>query len=688
MHSARTGARSAARLGLLAGTALVLSAASAAAQLAPMSPPGAFSTPGSMPKPPTVTAPSDGGSRFHNPSAPSATVQPRREQQALPSRPANAEIPSSPAAVGAPSQPATAQPSAPAARTQPTAPPAAVAAPPAPRVEPAPRPTAAAPASDPAVSDALRQLVAGRAIERITSRKSERDAIATLYQKGRNHQPLWIASGGPSERAKAAIEFLRGVDADGLDPADYQAPNFNAASPEAIAEAELRFTATVLSYARHALNGRVHFSRVSPNIDYKLAFDENDVLNRLAGSNDVARTLASFQPQQPAYKALKAKLAEFRQQPAETGPAPIASGPVLRLTRDRNGRTLVMSDPRVPQLRERLGVKPEQNTHYNAALASAVAGFQKSRGLQPNGQLTTATIEALNGPSRQKRLDAILATMERWRWMPRDLGRTHVALNIPDYHLRVMHNGQQVWMTRVVVGKPTHATPLITETMKYITVNPIWNVPQSIIHQEIMPLYQSTDRQIFERMGLKVERRQNGEIRVFQPPGDRNALGRLRFNFPNKFLVYQHDTPERQYFAHSRRAHSHGCMRVQDPLKYAEVLLTYGAPRGNHTQASLSRMFGDEERQIDFQHHIPVHVSYQTAFVDDAGKLVFREDIYDLDKALLAQLRGAERAVADVIMERPADPNYQPTPDDAKRLQSVARGGVPNPFAVFEQLFR
>jgi murein L,D-transpeptidase YcbB/YkuD len=173
---------------------------------------------------------------------------------------------------------------------------------------------------------------------------------------------------------------------------------------------------------------------------------------------------------------------------------------------------------------------------------------------------------------------------------------------------------------------------------------------------------------------------------VFQPPGERNALGRIRFNFPNKFLVYQHDTPEKHYFAHDKRAYSHGCMRVQDPMKYAEVLLSFAAPKGNHTQESLRRMFAGEERQIDFAQHIPVHISYQTAFVDDAGKLQFREDIYGHDKSVMALLKGSERAVADVSIERPADPNFKPTPQHVQRMNSAARGG--SPFSLFEQLFR
>jgi hypothetical protein len=138
---------------------------------------------------------------------------------------------------------------------------------------------------------------------------------------------------------------------------------------------------------------------------------------------------------------------------------------------------------------------------------------------------------------------------QRWRWMPRNLGQTYVMLNIPDYYLRVYHDGHKVWQTRVVVGKPDHQTPLLTETMKYITVNPTWNVPQSIIYNELLPIYETSDPQIFERQGLKVERNPDGTVRVYQPPGERNALGQIRFNFPNKFLVYQHDTPERYYFS-------------------------------------------------------------------------------------------------------------------------------------------
>ena len=170
--------------------------------------------------------------------------------------------------------------------------------------------------------------------------------------------------------------------------------------------------------------------------------------------------------------------------------------------------------------------------------------------------------------------------------MPHDLGATYVMVNIPDYTLKVVKDGKTVWQTKIVVGKPgEHATPLLTETMKFITVNPTWNVPPSIIRNEYLPAL-ARDPGALSRIGLQVGRNKDGSIRIFQPPGERNALGRIRFNFPNRFLVYQHDTPDKHLFAHAERAYSHGCMRVQNPDEYAEVLLGVSQPEDNYTAAA------------------------------------------------------------------------------------------------------
>src|SRR3954453_22803762 len=210
--------------------------------------------------------------------------------------------------------------------------------------------------------------------------------------------------------------------------------------------------------------------------------------------------------------------------------------------------------------------------------------------------------------------------MERWGWVPRDLGETYVMVNIPDFSLRVVKDGKLVWKTKVVVGQPGKPAPLLSSEMKFITVNPTWNVPPSIIQNEYLPALQA-DPQAMDRIGLKVEQNRDGTIRIYQPPGDRNALGRIRFNFPNKFLVYQHDTPDKNLFAHDKRAYSHGCMRVENPLKYGEVLLNIARPKENWPVERLRHMFGSSEQNIDFPAPIPVHLTYQTAFVDDAVKL-------------------------------------------------------------------
>src|SRR5260370_106196 len=197
-----------------------------------------------------------------------------------------------------------------------------------------------------------------------------------------------------------------------------------------------------------------------------------------------------------------------------------------------------------------------------------------------------------------------------------------------------------------VIGKPSMRTPLLSETMKFITVNPTWHVPPSIVHNEYLPAL-AQDPTVLSRMGLRVSY-SGGGVSIWQPPGPSNALGRIRFNFPNRFLVYQHDTPDKYYFAHEVRAYSHGCMRVQDPAKYAEVLLNSARPQEYWTAARITRMFGNGEQDIQLQPTpIWVHLTYQTAFVDHHGKLQTRRDIYNLDGRTLAAIKsgpgGAEQ---------------------------------------------
>jgi murein L,D-transpeptidase YcbB/YkuD len=492
------------------------------------------------------------------------------------------------------------------------------------------------------IAEQLRNLANGK-FDRIIGNKKERASIEAFYT-GRNFAPLWITDGNVNARATAAMAYLNQVGADGLDPADYPVPNFASLSdPAALAEAEIRLTTSVISYAHHAQIGRIHWSRVSADVFYDTkAPDPAAVLASTVEAKDVGEALASYEPHAPEYLALKAKLAETRAGRGSTGKARIPSGPSLNIG---------MQDPRVPLLRLRLGIPGGAGAIYDRVLAEAVMRFQQEHALSVTGTLNAATVEALNGRQSDARTDIILANMERWRWMPHNLGKTYVIVNLPDYTLRVMRQGKQVWIAKIVAGKTTTPTPLISAQMKSITVNPIWNVPASITANEYLPLLQQ-DPTILQRMGLIVSYNPDGTIHIAQPPGDQNALGRLRFNFPNKFMVYQHDSNQKSLFANERRAESHGCMRVQDPLKYAEVLLSLVRPADGLTQDRIHALFGDNEVEIPFPALLPVHVTYQTAFVDDRGQLEFREDVYGHDEALLAIMKGAERKLADIPIER------------------------------------
>jgi murein L,D-transpeptidase YcbB/YkuD len=522
--------------------------------------------------------------------------------------------------------------------TAPAAPPPAPAA----NAPPAATPAAAAlPPADAAIADRLRALGSGQ-FDAAFAGKQDRVSVDTFYS-ARGYAPLWISDGKANARAQAAIDYLAHVDADGLVPADYPVPDFAAADPDTLAQAEIKLTASVISYAHHASIGRVHWSRISGDISYdQKAPDPAGVLAALAGAADVRQTLAGYEPSAPAYLALKEKLAELRAGKTIEGKAPIPDGPVLKIG---------MKDDRVPQLFGRLNVPGDSGTTYDKGLADAVRKFQQEHQIPATGTLTQATVDALNGRQPDQAADIIIANLERWRWMPHDLGKTYVIVNLPDFMLHVISDGREIWATKVVDGKPSTPTPIMSAEMRSITVNPTWNVPDSIASNEYLPLLRQ-DPTILSRMGLTVSQNPDGTLHISQPPGENNALGRLRFNFPNKFSVYQHDSNQKYMFSNPMRASSHGCMRVEDPLKYAEVMLSLARPGEGYTEDRIRRMYGNAENNIVFPATIPVHLTYQTAFVDDDGVLRFREDVYGRDKALLAILKSDDRKVADIAIER------------------------------------
>ncbi len=563
--------------------------------------------------------------------------------------------------------------------------------------EPAPEPVKAAsnvPAADQPVADKLKDMIGAKS-SRYFDRKNERAAVEKFYG-AREFAPVWTQAGALTAAGKGVISRLKDAASDGLNPADYPVPDFTAATtPDALAEAELKLTASMFDYARQAQSGRMHWSQVSADILYpEHPTDPNEVLIKVTTAADASAALDSYNPPQKLYKELKAKLAQLRGQ--GDGPViEITDGPALKYTpaRGKKQAEVVVEDPRVPQLRAKLGITENANdTRYDATVAEAVRKFQDGADLKATGILDDRTVRALNSPKRDRQIDTVLVNMERWRWLPRDLGApslgdAYVILNIPDYTLKVMQRGQQVWTTRVVTGKPgTHATPLLSETMKYITVNPTWNVPPSIVYNEYLPALQQ-DPTVLQRMGLRLEQNRDGSVHISQPPGEANALGRVRFNFPNKFLVYQHDTPDKYLFAKEERAYSHGCMRVQNPDQYASVLLNITMPNEHYTPERIRSMYGSSEVDLKFPTPIPVNITYQTAFVDDAGKLQIRKDVYGRDATMINILKNNRGKDLENVVAH-AQPSYSRPATTLPSGVAVANSGFSSSGpSFFERLF-
>ncbi len=574
--------------------------------------------------------------------------------------------------------------------------PAAPAAPAAAAATPAAEPVKAAsnvPAADQPVADKLKDAL-GAKTSRYFDRKNERAAVEKFYGS-REYAPVWTQGGSLTAAAKGVIARLKDAASDGLNATDYPVPDFAAATtPDALADAELKLTASMFDYARQAQSGRMHWSQVSADILYpEHPIDPSEVLTKVATATDASAALDSYNPPQKLYKELKAKLAQLRGQ-GEGPVVEITDGPALKYTpaKGKKQAEIVVEDPRVPQLRTKLGIAENANdTRYDATVAEAVRKFQDGAEIKATGVLDAPTVKALNSPKRDKQIDTVLVNMERWRWLPRDLGTptlgdAYVILNIPDYTLKVMQRDQQVWTTRVVTGKPgQHATPLLSETMKYITVNPTWNVPPSIVYNEYLPALQQ-DPTVLQRMGLKLEQNRDGSVHISQPPGEANALGRVRFNFPNKFLVYQHDTPDKYLFAKDERAFSHGCMRVQNPDQYASVLLNIALPNEKYTPERIRGMYGSSEVDLKFPTPIPVNITYQTAFVDDGGKLQFRKDVYGRDATMINILKNSRGKDLENVVAH-SQPSYSRPSTTLPAGVAVANNGGSSGPNFFERLF-
>ncbi len=471
------------------------------------------------------------------------------------------------------------------------------------------------------------------------------DAQKLYYFYGaRGFEPLWLnedASGNVafSPDAQKIISVFEQSGLQGLRPSDYLTEdlelNRKLSDPAQMASLETAFSAAVTLYAQHAANGRINPRDVSPDIDIEQrSIDSAAVLLELVSSNAPDEFLLSFSPTHREFLALRDALARSLAGEREE-PVIIANGKLLKPE---------MSDARVPALRKRLGLEPLEDTDfYDNELVEAIKAFQQNMGLIVDGVTGPATIAALNGGT-EATIEDIIANMERWRWMPKDLGDFYVFVNIPEFRLAVMRGDEITHSTRVVVGKPQFKTPVFSDEIEHIVVNPFWNVPASIARNEIGPAlvrnpgYLAANNmellsggQVINASAVDWSSTSINSFRIRQRPGSNNALGSVKFLFPNKHAVYLHDTPSRSLFSRSARAYSHGCVRVQNPMEFAEALL---ANEPVLSRASLQAQRGARERWNNLDTHVPVHLTYFTLRADEDGNIRGYGDIYGHNERL------------------------------------------------------
>jgi murein L,D-transpeptidase YcbB/YkuD len=419
--------------------------------------------------------------------------------------------------------------------------------------------------------------------------KPEWDALTTFYAQ-RNFAPIWTGDIRQEPKRSSLIERLVRADEDGLNSADYPVQISGREQDAALAgaESDILLSASAVAYARDARGARINLSNLSKLITPKLDLpDAASILSSLMASANPSDTLQAYNPPQAGYKVLRAKLAELRETTASIGEiSPLPSSQTAQKP-IRTSTAMVADEPVTP--------------------------FD------------------------------LITNMERWRWVERDLGDRYIEVNLPEFMLHVIDHGAIIHTTRTVVGKPDTPTPLFSEKMQYLIVNPSWSVPASIVRKEFLPKL-AEDPDFAAKAGYEVT--QNGDlVTIRQPPGERNALGLVKFIFPNQHAVYLHDTPMRKLFANVERAYSHGCVRVEDPFSLASVILD--DPK--YSTDDLKALIGKGERVIRLKRPLPVQLTYFTLVQGADGLLHHVGDIYGYDRAVEAALGlGQSRSYASL----------------------------------------
>ena len=492
------------------------------------------------------------------------------------------------------------------------------------------------------------------------------------FYAARSHSPAWTSGRKLAGEFGQALDLLENAEADALDPNQYDLEWLSARrkhlegrivgrameQDDELVELELRTTAAVLRWARDLSFGRFDPTRRGEWVRPKLDLAPDDLVRTAADAGDLSSLPEQLRPTNKQYGAL---LQLWREQSA------LAAAGGWGQLRPSGVISPGARHPVIADLRQRLAVTGELGpAHRNGpvtlddTLADALRAFQRRHGLSPTGAIDAPTRAALNVPA-EGRLRQIEVNLERWRFLPRELGRTHIRVNIPDYQLALVDNDRVRLDMRVVVGEPESATPVLSDVTTHIVFSPYWNVPESIANDEMLPALMG-DPDYLARNNIELVRVDGDTVEPLDPesvdwseplgqglrfrqrPGSTNALGLVKFVLSNHLSIYLHDTPADGLFSRVSRALSHGCVRVERPVELAHALLAGPEWSPERVEQAMHQM---EEQWVKLERAVPVHLLYFTVWVDEAGRAQFRPDIYGHDgthaRALAARARRGER---------------------------------------------
>lgn len=516
--------------------------------------------------------------------------------------------------------------------------------------------------TDPLAQAVYRELQSREATARVT--RDEKSAIIELYRTN-GFKPLWTTADGLDQRGQDVLNLLAMSADEAMEPSDYLPPALGAFSDSPasfrgdmvhLARLDLGLTAMALKYARHASGGRIIPNRLTKYNDITPdPVAPATAVKVLAWSPFPVEYLKGLQPKHPAYALFKTELTQKR---AELH---VAESEIIPLGRRvKPGE----KDPRIVLARhylERLGYLKVAGTEpevvpaatgdsaadpkevLDADVSAALKTFQTEAQIKVTGALDQATVNALNGRSEARMVAKLGYNMERLRWLPKSLGNKYIFVNQAAYQLEVVENGREVWRTKVIIGKPNTQTVAFHDRMETVVFNPSWGVPPSIIKNEMLPILRR-DPSYLDRLGYRVVTR-NGQIvrsssvnwsayskgvpySIQQPPSDDNAMGEVKFLFPNSHSIYFHDTPARSLFERSTRAFSHGCVRVENPRIFAETLLKLDAAE------VAKRIDSGVSQSAKVRDEFKVHLTYFTAWPDQSGRIVYYDDVYGRDQRM------------------------------------------------------